>query len=68
MSSDRTLPKDPLSTDFPYGIPGYMSILEEYDDQPDQCTIFPTDRSDVDRTTTWITAEEGSYVAIRDSR
>ena len=37
------------------------SIVERYDDRPDECTIFDPDRN---RTSTWITAKEGSYVDL----
>lgn len=29
-----------------------------------ECTIYPADASDDQRTTRWITAEEGSYVEL----
>lgn len=40
------------------------ATIVEYEDAPDECTIFPRDVSDVERMTTWISAEEGSYVDL----
>lgn len=37
------------------------SIIERYNEQPDQCTIFDPDR---EQCSTWITAKEGSYVDL----
>ena len=40
------------------------ATIVEYEDAPDECTIFPRDASGVERMTTWISAEEGSYVDL----
>jgi hypothetical protein len=40
------------------------SIIERYEDQPDECTIFQSDVSDRRRLSTWISAKEGSYVDL----
>lgn len=42
----------------------YSAIVERYDGRPNQCTIFRTDVPESDRTTTWVTANEGSYVDL----
>ena len=42
------------------------ATIVEYDDAPNECTIAPTDVSDVDRMSTWISAQEGSYVELAD--
>lgn len=43
------------------------AILDRTDDAPDTCTIY--DASIPRRiTTTWITAEEGSFVALEEMR
>lgn len=44
------------------------ATVVEYDDAPDECTIYPQDVSHWDRMTTWITAEEGSYVDLTSLR
>lgn len=33
-----------------------------------QCTIYPTDVSEEDLVTTWVTAEEGAFVALDEMR
>lgn len=40
------------------------STVVEYEDAPDECTIFPRGLSGVERMTTWISAKEGSYVDL----
>jgi hypothetical protein len=48
---------------------GLHDHVEEYDDAPDECTIFPrTASADFPRTTTWVTAKEGSYLSLDDAR
>jgi hypothetical protein len=43
--------------------------VEQYDDAPDECTIFPRRASsEFPRTTTWLTAQEGSYCSLEESR
>jgi hypothetical protein len=32
--------------------------------QPTECTIYPFAADDFERTTAWITAEEGSFVSV----
>lgn len=46
----------------------FAAKVVSYDDDPDQCTIFPTDVSEDQRTTTWISAEEGSYCSLHSCR
>ena len=40
----------------------------EYDDRPDECTIHPAWTPDCDWTTTWISAQDDSFVALADWR
>ncbi|AUV80676.1 hypothetical protein C2R22_02575 [Salinigranum rubrum] len=43
--------------------------LEEYDDAPDEYTIFPRVASEeLPRTTAWLTAQEGSYLSLDEYR
>ena len=43
--------------------------VERYDDAPDECTIFPRSASpEFPRTTTWLTAQEGSYCSLEENR
>jgi hypothetical protein len=42
----------------------YIAIVAPYDDAPDECTIFPAGISEDELLTTWISAQEGSYVSL----
>lgn len=44
------------------------ATVVEYDSQPDECTIYPKGASDEALMTEWITAEQGSYVALEEMR
>ncbi|WP_411964557.1 hypothetical protein [Haloferax sp. YSMS24] len=54
-SGRRTSPPDDLE---------YIAIVTPYDDAPDECTIFPTGLSEERLMTTWISAEEDSFVSL----
>ncbi len=55
---DRNEPDDPST----------QSTVVEYDDAPNECTIFLSGVSRTERMTTWITAKEGSYVDLQSAR
>jgi hypothetical protein len=45
------------------------SHVQEYDDAPDECTIFPRRPSeDLPRTTAWLTAREGAFCPLDENR
>lgn len=47
----------------------FCGHVEEYDDAPDECTIFPrVPTEDLPRTTAWLTAQEGSYLSLEEHR
>lgn len=46
----------------------YAAIVVPADDAPAECTIFPVDAEDEELVTTWISAEDGSFVALEDMR
>lgn len=46
--------------------PEFRAVVERYDDEPDQCTIFPVDEDD--RESTWITAEAPGFVDLNTQR
>ncbi|MHB9286530.1 hypothetical protein ACKVMT_05765 [Halobacteriales archaeon Cl-PHB] len=46
----------------------FCAVVEEYEDRADQCTIYPRGCSGVDRMSTWISAREGSFLALEDAR
>lgn len=41
-----------------------QATVVEYENAPDECTLFPRDVSGMDRMTTWITAKEDSFVDL----
>lgn len=49
-------------------VPELRSRLASTSDGTTECTIFPADLSPAERTTTWITAEEGSYLDVEAVR
>jgi len=42
--------------------------IVRYDTAPDELTLYPADVTDGRRATTWISAQEGSFVALEDRR
>lgn len=46
----------------------FESKIVDYDESPSECTIFATDASAEQQTTTWLTAREGAYVSAREMR
>ena len=45
-----------------------LAVVQADDDGPDECTIYPAAVDPNRRTTTWITAKEGSFLAVEDCR
>ena len=45
----------------------FRAIVERYENEPDQCTIFPADAEDK-RRTAWLTAKEPAFVHLADHR
>jgi hypothetical protein len=46
----------------------YDAVVVTYDDAPDECTVFPVGASEADLLTTWVSATEGSFVALATMR
>lgn len=44
------------------------SVVVSYEDGPDECTIYPRERSHHDRTSVWLTAPATSFVDLVDAR
>lgn len=44
------------------------SVVVEYTNEPDECTIFPTNVSREELLTRWISARDGSYVDLEAIR
>lgn len=40
------------------------TTVVEYEDSPDECTIYPLETSEMELMTTWISAKEESYVDL----
>lgn len=55
MSSHRTVP----------AFDSFAATIVTHEDAPDECTIYPRDVDEASRTTTWITAKEGSFCSSR---
>ena len=46
----------------------FRAAVVDYDDAPDECTIYPRTVSERQRTTAWITAREGSFHPLIEMR
>ncbi|WP_410766514.1 hypothetical protein [Haloferax sp. DFSO60] len=74
MSTSPVRPNDSAATNFdllgPETVPAddveYTAIIAPYDDAPDECTIFPAGLSENELLTTWLSAQEGSYVSLAE--
>lgn len=44
------------------------AVVVRHADEPDECTIFPTDADGEEIVTTWISAREGSFVGLDEMR
>ena len=47
---------------------GYRAVVERYENEPDQCTIFPADEGPERRPSTWITAKSPAFVDLWQHR
>lgn len=45
-----------------------VSVVVEYDDRPDQCTIYDPETSGLDRMSSWITADRDAVVDLYHAR
>ena len=45
-----------------------LARVEEYDDGTDECTIYPANATATELPTTWVSAEEGSFVSLEEMR
>jgi hypothetical protein len=45
-----------------------VARVQAYDDQPDTCTIHPADADDWEVLTTWMSADDGSFVPLVEMR
>ena len=69
MSTDAPLTDD--AADVPYAATAsetLVSTVVEYDDESDECTIYPLRADDEERVTTWVSAKRDSYVSLEEMR
>ena len=69
MSADAPLTDD--AVDVPSAEPAaetLVSTVVEYDDEADECTIYPLAADEEERMTTWISAKQESYVSLQEMR
>ena len=66
MTDTKTHPSDDPDVPTADARRSCQAWIELYDDAPDVYTIYATERRSV--RTTWISAEEGSYVSLNDMR
>ena len=45
-----------------------LARVEEYDDDPDECTVYPANATATELPTTWVSAEAGSFVSLEEMR
>ncbi|QIB75853.1 hypothetical protein GL213_02850 [Halogeometricum borinquense] len=45
-----------------------VATVVEYDDEPDECTIYPLHADEDERVTAWISAKRDSYVQLDKMR
>jgi hypothetical protein len=45
-----------------------VSVVVQYDDGPDRCTIYHPDSTGLDRMSTWISADLSSFVDLSEAR
>ncbi|QCC48828.1 DUF7511 domain-containing protein [Halobellus limi] len=79
MATDTDLPTDSTPTDAPHADAPHvgdaettdreqvlLARVEEYDDGPDECTIYPANATAAELPTTWLSAEEGAFVSLEE--
>lgn len=67
MSSDLSVDDDHPRSSLPAaGDDRLVATVVQYEKVPDECTIHPLDATDEELMTSWITALEGSFVALPD--
>jgi len=41
-----------------------VSVVVEYEDRPDQCTIYPVDSNELERMSNWISADRECFTDL----
>lgn len=64
--------KETISTEkqFDTGVTEYdlVSVVVEYDERPDQCTIYHPDSSGIERMSSWISADTTCFIDLHSAR
>jgi hypothetical protein len=47
---------------------GVVAVVAETADGDEECTLFPADADEAELPTTWLSAEQGSFVALSEMR
>jgi Trk K+ transport system NAD-binding subunit len=63
-AADQSVPTALLDAD----AEGVVAVVAETGDGDEECTLFPADADERDLPTTWLSAEEGSFVALSEMR
>jgi len=45
-----------------------VSVVVEYDERPDQCTIYHPDSNGIERMSNWISADTGCFIDLYSAR
>ncbi|MDS0294061.1 DUF7511 domain-containing protein [Halogeometricum luteum] len=68
MSTDAPLTDDADAPHAATASETLVSTVVEYDDESDECTIYPLHADDEERVTTWVSAKRESYVSLDEMR
>ncbi|MDS0299857.1 hypothetical protein NDI76_14000 [Halogeometricum sp. S1BR25-6] len=68
MSTDATLTDNADAPHVATASETLVSTVVEYDDESDECTIYPLHADDEERVTTWVSAKRESYVSLAEMR
>ncbi|SFR51033.1 DUF7511 domain-containing protein [Halogeometricum limi] len=69
MSADAPLTQDGVDAPFAeLATEALVAAVVEYDDEPDECTIYPLHADEEERLTTWVSAKSDTYVDLEAMR
>ncbi|MFC5366413.1 DUF7511 domain-containing protein [Salinirubrum litoreum] len=63
-TADHTVPRALLDAD----AEGVVAVVTETGDGGEECTLFPADAAEAELPTTWLSADEDSFVALSEMR
>jgi hypothetical protein len=65
---DGTERRSPVEARLDDRVPMLAAEIVTGNDRPAECTVYPRDATETERMTRWITAEEGSFIALEEMR